>query len=513
MASMQIVGGTGASGPGKSGSSGGVDPLLMGLSAEATASADTSGDESLQENPFATELAAALATLDAQQVQALAENLLDGALQDGQILDPEALKQVTGQNLPVDPAFQNAILASFAALSGLVNGQSEHETVAPGGGGQTAAGTGLSGAAADATILNGNPEADFAVGSVTLPAGLGQAQGTTSVDLAGAVASLAQSKPDEAIEGRDAAALSQSGVQIKSNANALGAEQSIRSTSNSAQSDFSASTAAIDSTVNRTAAGGSGQSPSQGGSSAADSSVAAAMAEAARAKSEKETAEYAGKQTTLAGSLAGDIGNIVVTAKPNTEGVAVAADAARQLVQKLEGSGAAAAGQSSLSQSAEASARAESKLEAARASLGTGPLNVEILKLTRQGGGRAVLEVTPPNQGPIRIDLQLDGAGRASLVVEGLSDSMKARLESSAHFLRQDMAQMGLALNLEMRERNDSGGAAQAFAQSQSGQSGQGGSRDQGSIHANALATSSVAGNNSVAQRSAAVDDGIHLVA
>jgi len=135
------------------------------------------------------------------------------------------------------------------------------------------------------------------------------------------------------------------------------------------------------------------------------------------------------------------------------------------------------------------------------------------LKLTRQGGGRAVLEVTPPNQGPIRIDLQLDGAGRASLVVEGLTDSLKARLESSAHFLRQDMAQMGLALNLEMRERNDSGGAAQAFAQSQFGQSGQGGGRDQGSMRANAPATSSVAGNNSIAQRSAAVDDGIHLVA
>lgn len=109
--------------------------------------------------------------------------------------------------------------------------------------------------------------------------------------------------------------------------------------------------------------------------------------------------------------------------------------------------------------------RSGAQLEAARASLGSGPLNVEVLRLSRQGGGRAVIEVTPPNQGPIRLDLQLDGSGRAHLVVEGLTDAMRARLEGTAHFLRQDMASLGLALNLEMRERSD-GSPAQGFGQS-----------------------------------------------
>ncbi len=122
----------------------------------------------------------------------------------------------------------------------------------------------------------------------------------------------------------------------------------------------------------------------------------------------------------------------------------------------------------------EAMSRAEARVEASRASLGSGPLNVEILRLTRQGGGRAVLEVTPPNQGPIRLDLQLDGAGKALLVVEGLTDAMRGRLESTAGFLRQDMASLGLTLNLEMRQgERDSGGffAAQDFGQ-QFGQPG-----------------------------------------
>ncbi|MEN9771398.1 MAG: hypothetical protein RJA58_41, partial [Pseudomonadota bacterium] len=180
----------------------------------------------------------------------------------------------------------------------------------------------------------------------------------------------------------------------------------------------------------------------------------------------------------------------------------------RQSAQRIDGASGVSA-----SQSAEAAAaRAESRLEAARASLGSGPLNVEVLKLTRQGGGRAVLEVTPPNQGPIRLDLQLDGAGRASLIVEGLTESMKARLESSAHFLRQDMAQMGLALNLEMRERNDSNASAQSFAQG-FGQSGQG-SNSRGSSAQSGSATSGQDIGNLPGQRkSNVVEDGVHLVA
>jgi len=212
----------------------------------------------------------------------------------------------------------------------------------------------------------------------------------------------------------------------------------------------------------------------------------------------------------MAGTPANDLGNVVLSAKPNVDAVGATADAARQSAQRIEGTTGVSAGQSS-AQASDSAARAESKLEAARASLGSGPLNVEVLKLTRQGGGRAVLEVTPPNQGPIRIDLQLDGAGRANLVVEGLTESLKARLESSAHFLRQDMASMGLALNLEMRERNDSGASAQAFNQGQFGQSRQ---QDRDSFgQGQTSMTGQVSGNGSRAQRSTVVDDGIHLVA
>jgi hypothetical protein len=212
----------------------------------------------------------------------------------------------------------------------------------------------------------------------------------------------------------------------------------------------------------------------------------------------------------MAGTAANDLGNVILTTKSNADAIAASADSARQSAQRVDGAAATGAAAAS-AQSAEA-ARAESRLEAARASLGSGPLNVEVLKLTRQGGGRAVLEVTPPNQGPIRIDLQLDGAGRASLVVEGLTDSMKARLESSAHFLRQDMASMGLALNLEMRERNDSNAQAQAFGQGQFGQSRQN-DREVGAGQTQSSMSGQASGNISGAKRSTLTDDGIHLVA
>lgn len=517
MASMQIAGGAGAAAPGKAGNNGGLDPLLMGLSPEAAAAAGAQGEGSEEESPFASELAAALASLDAEQAAALAENLIDGALQNGQIIDPTALTQATGQNLPIDPAFQNAILASFAALTGAVAAQSsaegdtpdaallvsaEAEVMVP-----TAA---LDGIAADTSDVNlasvvvgGQTAANSGVAGASAGASI---QSATAVQGAVITASEASSGADSPVNVSAAQAVTaaQGGLQTS---------QTQVSTQTTA-GNVAVGTAGGNATTNSSAENGA-QGQSQSGSSSQEQAVAtAALAEAARLRGEKEAGEYSGKQTSLAGSPISDVGNVVVTAKPNAEGVAAAADAARQSAQRIESSG--AAGTQSISQSsADALARADSKLEAARASLGTGLLNVEILKLTRQGGGRAVLEVTPPNQGPIRIDLQLDGAGRASLVVEGLSDSMKARLESSAHFLRQDMAQMGLALNLEMRERNDSGAAAQAFAQGQFGQSGQGGAKESAgsSRGVNASADGAANGNGSNAQRSIAVDDGIHLVA
>jgi hypothetical protein len=194
----------------------------------------------------------------------------------------------------------------------------------------------------------------------------------------------------------------------------------------------------------------------------------------------------------------------MVQARSGADGV-TAVDVARQSGPRVDPASAPGG-----TAAAEAASRAESRLEAARASLGSGALNVEVLKLTRQGGGRAVLEVTPPNQGPIRLDLQLDGAGRANLVIEGLTDAMKSRLESTAHFLRQDMAQLGLALNLEMRERNEHNAMASAFAQGQSGRGGQGNRESSGSSSAG---DSLSVRNTGPVGRSNAVEDGIHLVA
>ena len=164
------------------------------------------------------------------------------------------------------------------------------------------------------------------------------------------------------------------------------------------------------------------------------------------------------------------------------------------------------------SASAQMAARTESRVEALRASLGSGPINMEVLKLTGAGGGRAVIEVTPPNQGPIRLDLQLDGNGKANLVVDGLTDSMKARLESSAGFLRQDMAGMGLTLNLELRERND-GQAAMQFSQQFSGSNQSGGSGSSRADQGQGVAAVGLTAPAGRGQASTSTDNGVNLYA
>jgi hypothetical protein len=164
------------------------------------------------------------------------------------------------------------------------------------------------------------------------------------------------------------------------------------------------------------------------------------------------------------------------------------------------------------SASTQMAARTESRVEALRASLGSGPINMEVLKLTGAGGGRAVIEVTPPNQGPIRLDLQLDGNGKANLVVDGLTDSMKARLESSAGFLRQDMAGMGLTLNLELRERHDNQAAMQ-FSQQFSGSNQSGGSGPSRSGEEQGLNNGGAVGPVGRGQTSNSTDNGVNLYA
>ena len=545
MASMQIVGGGTNASPGKGVLPGGLDPMLMGLSPEAAALSGGEAGESA-ENPFVAELAAALASFEAEQTTALAENLLDPALQAAQTVDPNLAAQAQGQTLPLDPAFQNAILASFAALNGAV--QADASSV-----GATDAALAASAGALDAveqaagvvvaqsaTVQNVSDAADAALAAAAQSAqedsqqqqsdadaqrlreqGLVTAQRSAQDLLAQAASQTTQKSAttESATPTADQAAqLAQASSEAKKAAAAsvqaggqTGDDLELSGKNSSSPSIASNTTIQAGPSLAQQGQQKHSNSEDQSGLGNADRQPSVAeQAGATELSSESDSPEHTTKQTAMAGTAANDLGNVILTTKSNADAIAASADSARQSAQRVDGAAATGAAAAS-AQSAE-SARAESRLEAARASLGSGPLNVEVLKLTRQGGGRAVLEVTPPNQGPIRIDLQLDGAGRASLVVEGLTDSMKARLESSAHFLRQDMASMGLALNLEMRERNDSNAQAQAFGQGQFGQSRQN-DREVGAGQTQSSMSGQASGNISGAKRSTLTDDGIHLVA
>ena len=549
MASMQIVGGGTNASPGKGALPGGLDPMLMGLSPEAAALSGGEAGESA-ENPFVAELAAALASFEAEQTTALAENLLDPALQAAQTVDPNLAAQAQGQTLPLDPAFQNAILASFAALNGAV--QADASSV-----GATDAALAASAGALDAveqaagvvvaqsaTVQNVSDAADAALAAAAQSAqedsqqqqsdadaqrlreqGLVTAQRSAQDLLAQAASQTTQKSAttESATPTADQAAqLAQASSEAKKAAAAsaqaggqtggqTGDDLELSGKNSSSPSIASNTTIQAGPSLAQQGQQKHSNSEDQSGLGNADRQPSVAeQAGATELSSESDSPEHTTKQIAMAGTAANDLGNVILTTKSNADAIAASADSARQSAQRVDGAAATGAAAAS-AQSAE-SARAESRLEAARASLGSGPLNVEVLKLTRQGGGRAVLEVTPPNQGPIRIDLQLDGAGRASLVVEGLTDSMKARLESSAHFLRQDMASMGLALNLEMRERNDSNAQAQAFGQGQFGQSRQN-DREVGAGQTQSSMSGQASGNISGAKRSTLTDDGIHLVA
>ncbi|NBY63884.1 MAG: flagellar hook-length control protein FliK, partial [Betaproteobacteria bacterium] len=96
------------------------------------------------------------------------------------------------------------------------------------------------------------------------------------------------------------------------------------------------------------------------------------------------------------------------------------------------------------------------KLEATNTSLVAGPLYNEVMSAAKSGGGRIVLEVNPDNMGPIQIDLQIDQNGQALMIVNGASDATQARLEQGSSQLRQEFAQMGLNLSLDMRQNSAS---------------------------------------------------------
>ncbi len=542
MASMQVMSGSPAAAGASSSQSGALDPLMAGFSAEAVAAAAGQAGSGTPENPFADQLAGALAALEAQQAAAMAKALADQALVEGQIAADAALLMPNGQNLPLDPAFQNAILATFAAVNGAVQGDGLAVDGLAGLTGEAAQGQDPSAfvgpqlitvptaeellaagltpeqvaaaqAAGDAELLAAQAAAQQQAAEIAAQkaADLAMTQSDTTVDQPVVAVSTAAVTPVMAATAEQVDAVSAAGatkdatLAAASKAVGNGDQNALANNANNAATTVTAEGAA----KIATSAQSNNTNSSAGDSSQQQHANAASLAAAAAPKAAIDAPEVTvSKETTLTGNVANDVGNVVVTAKANAEGVAAAADAARQSAGRIDATSGASAAQTAES----AAARAESRLEATRASLGSGPLNVEVLKLTKQGGGRAVLEVTPPNQGPIRLDLQLDGAGRANLVVEGLTESMKARLESSAHFLRQDMAQMGLALNLEMRERNESNASAQAFTQGQFGQSS--GGRDGGSSAGGKSTTVGVAtGNTTPRAGSITADDGIHLVA
>ncbi len=599
MASMQILGGSSANAAATSGAPGGLDPLMAGFSSDS-ASIGAGADGAGTENPFASELAAALASLEGAAGQptgdALANQIVVDAAATAQIAAEGALALGSGQNLPLDPAFQNAVLATFAAVNtvvqtdaaaALANMTAEQKAMlteqelaamnlaaqtlaAQAAAAQTAADQAkslqasldqslttvqqgleltpadlhtvmtqeevLAAAMAAAAVEGQTSAASVATQGlqqdIDASANQSTSEAESSVDMTQVVTNVITQNTNVAQTSAQVSAANEAQVQSASAAAAAAMALAANANSQTSQDkagQASAKPVAVDGAqignADQAAADSAvttgetvldiavSEKPSVSKTPVAQAHVAASdttkAADAARVAVPADADEAPVAQVVTGNQQVTDIGNVLVTAKANADGIAAAGDAARQSAQRIDGTTGVSAAQSA---EAAAAARAESRLEAARASLGSGPLNVEVLKLTRQGGGRAVLEVTPPNQGPIRLDLQLDGAGRASLIVEGLTESMKARLESSAHFLRQDMAQMGLALNLEMRERNDSNPSAQSFAQG-FGQSGQGSNSRSSSAQSGSATSGQEIGNLPGARKSNVVEDGVHLVA
>jgi hypothetical protein len=97
--------------------------------------------------------------------------------------------------------------------------------------------------------------------------------------------------------------------------------------------------------------------------------------------------------------------------------------------------------------------------------LSQGQVHVEVLKMVKEGGGRVVIELTPPDQSTFTIELSIDDARVATLRVEGASDSTRTRLEQTSEALRDQFTQMGLQLQLDVRQgRSDQQAAQQAEA-------------------------------------------------
>jgi len=102
------------------------------------------------------------------------------------------------------------------------------------------------------------------------------------------------------------------------------------------------------------------------------------------------------------------------------------------------------------------------------ARLDAGSIHTEIQRMVKQGGGHVVMEITPPDQSKFTIELKMDNQGNARLIVEGVSDSTRTRLEQSAPQLREQFQQMGMELQLDMRQQRDTGSQSAQNQESQS---------------------------------------------
>ena len=93
-----------------------------------------------------------------------------------------------------------------------------------------------------------------------------------------------------------------------------------------------------------------------------------------------------------------------------------------------------------------------------------GQVQVEVVRLVKQGGGQVVMELTPPDESKFKIDLSINQQGVARLVVDGASESTRWRLEQTVSGLQDQFQQMGLQLQLDMRQPHQQEARAQSDA-------------------------------------------------
>ncbi len=509
---------------GQNGADAGIEALLAGRALAGEAGNDSSGAAGA--DPFSAALKVALSRVGAG-LQEEQQALLDaaGLANQGQIL-PNGLVMAAGQeaNFAVTTPAANAQLQAIDAASQL-GAASAGQTIDAALAQQTAELSAdassqsallVAQAAGDQQLLANasSQEADLLAGATTL---VGPALPQS--------ANAAQLTPEQIAQAQAAAqqALSQANEsQVSETDTAVLANQPLQANANPAGGNQAQQAAATTNSMVGLVQAGNGQQTAnqqaanddQQQSAAGDTAglLSAVIDESTKDSAERFNLVMDGKQIgapTMAANAntqsAQMVGQLSANGQANVQALNAAQTPAGQVVTDLQ-----TATESASSQMA---ARTESRVEALRASLGSGPINMEVLKLTGAGGGRAVIEVTPPNQGPIRLDLQLDGNGKANLVVDGLTDSMKARLESSAGFLRQDMAGMGLTLNLELRERNDGQAAMQFSQQFSSGSNQSGGSGSSRTGNGQGLNTVGVAGPVGSGQSSNSTDNGVNLYA